>query len=330
MPNRIKNLLVWNERLDPAETVVSISVVPERFDSDTQVRGKLVGPRCPYSTTVEVAYPLRQNERGTTSIATRVIIPEASFWEPESPFLYQGTLELWEKGECCDKVSITHGLTQIKLDRDRLVINGRPFTIRGMTCQSASEEDARQWHQAGINTLLVPVMEEAERVEIPGNNHNVRAFVWRPTHPWALKQETKNLWDLGDRFGFLMLGWIRGYIDSEKGGEIAFSWGRHVSALGWVLRHDLSELKALYILGQEIGGIYHGAEVTQPLTEPPHETGYPPPYGISFLVCRESLLPSLGEIKVPKIVLVEESGIAAGKEKEILSQPGILGWIRTG
>src|SRR5579864_8804454 len=120
MTNRIHHIRVTDTRLDPAEAEVCIGVYPERLTSVTQVRGRLVGPRCPYATTVEVAYPLRELSReyestGTPRLILRVVIPEASFWDPESPFLYRGPVELWEGGQRCDLVQVTHGLRTLGL-----------------------------------------------------------------------------------------------------------------------------------------------------------------------------------------------------------------------
>src|SRR5262249_16773364 len=100
MANRIKHYRILVGPATPTDAWIGISVYPERLTSVTQVRGRLVGPRCPFATTVEVAYPTREQSReyettGTPKIMLRVIIPEPNLWEPETPFLYQGPLELF-------------------------------------------------------------------------------------------------------------------------------------------------------------------------------------------------------------------------------------------
>src|SRR5262245_11376218 len=97
--NRIYRLEVRDRLIDPNSPEVWISVTPERASPTTELRGRLMGPRCLYASTVEVAYPLRpfhDMPDGLEGLARRVIIPEASFWDPISPFLYQGPLELWD------------------------------------------------------------------------------------------------------------------------------------------------------------------------------------------------------------------------------------------
>src|SRR6266404_9073945 len=120
MPNRIKEMMVFQQRLDPAEAEIGISVYPEELTAGTEVRGRLMGPRCRYASTVEVAYPLREWKRAyekedVPHLWLRVIIPEPSFWDTQSPFLYEGPVELWHKKERCDQVLLSRGLRTVNL-----------------------------------------------------------------------------------------------------------------------------------------------------------------------------------------------------------------------
>src|SRR5438105_3893021 len=102
MANRIRDFHLRDQLDDPAEAEVWVGVIPEQITPATEVRGRLMGPRCHYASTVEVAYPLRlfvRRPEGLPGLAMRVVIPEASLWEPESPFLYLGPIELWEDGK---------------------------------------------------------------------------------------------------------------------------------------------------------------------------------------------------------------------------------------
>src|SRR5947209_11341595 len=119
MDNRIREVHIWDSRIEPVEAEVLLSVYPEHLRSSTQVRGRLNGPRCPYTTTVEVAYPLREHSRqyeseGEPRVLSRVLIPEPSLWDPQTPFLYEGPVELWQGGQMCQQVLIRHGLRRIQ------------------------------------------------------------------------------------------------------------------------------------------------------------------------------------------------------------------------
>jgi len=59
-----------------------------------EVRGRLMGPRCPGISTVEIAYHLRRVEPA----AYQVLIPEPTLWTPDRPYVYEGPVELLQDG----------------------------------------------------------------------------------------------------------------------------------------------------------------------------------------------------------------------------------------
>src|SRR5205809_747502 len=109
MANRILDAYVVTHHADSADAELRIQVCPESITPTTQVKGRLMGPRSPYSSTVEIAYPLRELAR-TEHILLRVLIPEPNFWEPKSPLLYEGPLELWQDGERVEQIWLRHGI----------------------------------------------------------------------------------------------------------------------------------------------------------------------------------------------------------------------------
>src|SRR5690349_5726458 len=115
MPNRVRHAEARDQALSPAQAEVHVLVTPEARTPATEVRGRLMGPSCPYSSTVEIAYALRPLPAEGEALVCRVIIPEPSLWEPESPFLYRGPVELWQDGACCDRVTLSHGLRNLSL-----------------------------------------------------------------------------------------------------------------------------------------------------------------------------------------------------------------------
>src|SRR5580704_9806910 len=101
-------------RLTQAEAEIRFLVSCAAPAVDFQVRGRLMGPRCPYAATVEVAYPLRELERENdsvlgTSILLRTVIPEPSMWDPQSPFLYSGPLGIWQGDALIEQQNIQIG-----------------------------------------------------------------------------------------------------------------------------------------------------------------------------------------------------------------------------
>jgi hypothetical protein len=296
MTNRIQRISVM-ERLDPVEADLWISVYPERLTSVTQVRGRLVGPRCPYATTVEVAYPLREHSReyestGTPHLTVRVVIPEASLWDPESPFLYQGPVELWQGGERCDQVQVSHGLRTLALGPQGLRCNGKVLAPRGAVRGACSEAEARSVHQAGVNTLLAPAGADA------------------------------TLWDLADRFGFLVLLRITSEAELKAELQRAGAFRTHACCLGWVVTPEavageLARVVADAVLPDGLGGALLGIELEQP-------PAAPLPEKVSFVVCPEPLVPEVANLRLPALVLHE------GPSEPPPAAPGVLGWIQNG
>ena len=113
MNNRIIEVRHQVRSLTPAQAEVWFTVVAEQVTPTTEVRGKIVGPRCPSHTTIEVAYPLQRiayPPEGTPALTVRAVIPDPSLWEPASPFTYRAFVELLQEGQRCDGKELDVGL----------------------------------------------------------------------------------------------------------------------------------------------------------------------------------------------------------------------------
>jgi hypothetical protein len=113
--NRIRGTSVEIRRLSPAEAEVWVTAELDTVTPETELRGRLVGPRCSGITTVEIPYRFnllqRRDAVSTNALTARVLIPEPNLWTEQTPFVYQGPLELWQDGERCDVVMLSVGLT---------------------------------------------------------------------------------------------------------------------------------------------------------------------------------------------------------------------------
>jgi hypothetical protein len=108
MSNRIREVALSQHRWDAAEAEIWITVQPEQPGAGLELRGRLVGPRCPGVRTIEVAYPLRPLPAAAApaGLAARVVIPEPVAWQPDHPCCYEGTVELWQHGQKCDQAPL--------------------------------------------------------------------------------------------------------------------------------------------------------------------------------------------------------------------------------
>jgi beta-galactosidase/beta-glucuronidase len=116
MLNRIHITRVDIRRLSVAEAEVCLTVEVERLTPETELRGKITGPRCPGVSTVEVAYALRPLSGSTAAsdkaLRAQVVIPEPNLWTEKTPFIYEARLELWQDGEPADRANLQVGLKQ--------------------------------------------------------------------------------------------------------------------------------------------------------------------------------------------------------------------------
>jgi hypothetical protein len=205
MENRIRSLSVRDRSLIAAQAEVWIVAEVEKKTPSTELRGRLMGPSCPYANTVEVAYALRPLPQPLANeVTSRVVIPEASLWDPESPFLYHGPIELWQDGHRCERIILSHGLRSIQLTKNGLYVNGRMLKLRGRFASSCSEDEARTMRKEGYNLLIVPIAED-----------------------------TLPIWERADRLGFFVLGWLKDV--SNQSSQHLTKIGQHTSCLGWLL-----------------------------------------------------------------------------------------------
>lgn len=102
MTNQIREVHHQVRSLTPAQAEVWFTVITEPPTFTAEVRGRVVGPRCPSRSTIEIAYPLQRvpyPPEGTAPLTVRVVIPDPSLWKPDAPFLYHAHVELWREGE---------------------------------------------------------------------------------------------------------------------------------------------------------------------------------------------------------------------------------------
>lgn len=296
--NRICRVEVRDRLIDPTAPEVWISVFSERQTATTEVHGRLHGPRCLYTSTIEVAYPLRpfpQVPEGLQGVSRRVIIPEASFWDPQSPFLYEGPIELWEDGQLRDQVTLSHGLKTLTLGPRGLRISSKEVAIRGLSCDSCSEEWALELRRVGYNTLLAD-----------------------------LTEQTDALCNIADRVGFLVLGRVA--ADSTAIAQ-ALALRRHPCLLGWLLDAALladERWKAdVEMLRRRSVGLPVGVEV-KGVDAPPLTVQ------VDFLVCGQALLSSLPHLPPKLIALIEttHNGHDDSGHEDDAPDTGILGTIQ--
>jgi hypothetical protein len=146
-----------------AEVWVAVTAGPEssRGRVVLELQGNLRGPRCRYSQTVEVAYPLRKVPTDNPcELVARVVIPEPCPWDVQSPFLYGGRVQLLADGHPGDSCQVGFGLRDLRIGPSGVRCNGRPVELRGETLRDGvAEVPWGELRRRGVNLLLVPAAE---------------------------------------------------------------------------------------------------------------------------------------------------------------------------
>jgi len=147
--------------LNPTEADVRFHVAVDRQDDRLGVQGRLVGPRCAYASTIEVAYPLGDAPPGEPNrLSTRTFIPEPNLWEPACPFLYEATFELFEDRSRIEVMPMTVGLRTIAISGRSFVLNGKKFEPKAIEAAHPTESALAQARQQ-FNTVVLPVSDDA-------------------------------------------------------------------------------------------------------------------------------------------------------------------------
>ncbi len=63
--------------------------------------------------------------------SVNLVLEGCRFWSPEDPFLYTVTVALADGGEAVDEYTLSAGVREIRVDGNRLLLNGKPLYLQG-------------------------------------------------------------------------------------------------------------------------------------------------------------------------------------------------------
>lgn len=198
-------LQIHDRRLSPTEAEIWISAGGGQ--PGDELRGRVVGPTCAYSSTIEVAYPFLPFPilpEGLPATSRRVVIPEPSMWSPTTPFLYRVIAELWRGGGALARGQARHGLRYVEHEPSGVKWNGRAFDLLAVVGAGYVAETLPRLRDRGVNTLILE----------PG---------------------TAGMWDLAERLGFAVVG--RGEVETPD----LMRWCASPACLGWMLKNANDE-----------------------------------------------------------------------------------------
>jgi hypothetical protein len=289
--NRLKWIEPYKHTVSTAEADIWFRVAVQRVTPGTEARGRVVGPRCLFAQTAEVAWPLgsvRHSEGEQAALIARTAIPDPGFWDPGNPLLYRVVVELWQDGHRCEALGFDLGFRTAEMGPGGVLVNRHPLPLRGMAYLPQSREEAEGRRLAGYNLVLAG----------KGQWH------------W---------WVRANPMGFLLLEKV---APSTLTPQYIGLLSGQPCFLGFLLDKELlsrspSETEGFLRPWQE-RGVFFGLELDGP--PPPSLPG-----GLSFLVCPESLLPALSTTPLTKLVIRQSPAGAGGPPAGAIQ--GVLGWI---
>lgn len=166
MSNRIVGQELIEVDVDPTQVHLYLRVEAEQWSPTTEVRAYLSGPINVLKPTEPGTFPFKalpnpeeDVDEGVNSF--EVLLDNPALWSPESPYRYEGQVELWEGGVRVDAVPLHYAVYMLGWDEDALFVNEEPLIPRLREVQSLDEVTARRLRKEGVNVVLLPATDTA-------------------------------------------------------------------------------------------------------------------------------------------------------------------------
>lgn len=133
-------------------------------------------------------FSLQGHDANISTTDSTFTVPNAAFWSPASPNLYQLRVELLRDGAVVDSYTLDIGIRTIAVDGDRLLLNGEPINLLGF----GRHED---FPVVGKGMLPALIVKDHQIMRWIGANS------YRTTHYPYSEQQIQ----LADQLGFLVI-----------------------------------------------------------------------------------------------------------------------------
>ncbi|WP_415380130.1 sugar-binding domain-containing protein [Halosimplex sp. TS25] len=279
----------WYTRVSGIWQSVTLEARPERFVEDVKVTPDLDDDTATVEVTVDDdASDQGEDGRGLDAAITvsrdggevaaatceigdgegtcTVSIPDADYWTPDDPALYDVTVELRDGDDAIDATETYFGMRSVSTDGDRIYLNGEPFYVRGALDQAyypdtlyrpfdddLFEYEVRTAKELGFNMLRKHIkpahpdfVEAADRLGI---------LVWEePANPTIYTERSKR--EVREQ--------LRGMIDRDYNSPSVVAWSLYNEE--WGIGLDQEDYS------MHDGRLWNDEEKQEYLTELFHET----------------------------------------------------------
>ncbi len=172
----------------PSEAIIELTVVTE-LPGRMHVKADLSGADVTTARFSLGGTGIQAETRASGDAAEIVLdVPDVTLWSPNSPHLYDLTVELIRRGTTYDRYTLPIGIREIKVEGNALLLNGQPVYLQGF----GRHED---FPVTGRGYLPAVIIKDYALMKWVGANS------FRTTHyPYS-----EQMMDLADRLGFLVI-----------------------------------------------------------------------------------------------------------------------------
>ncbi|MFN0020137.1 MAG: hypothetical protein ACKVP0_17900 [Pirellulaceae bacterium] len=158
--NLLDNLDVFYGELTPARATVYARLEGLENATGLSLSGFVRGPRCFYSTTLLSTYPLSDAGPGPSLVA-KALVPDPCYWSPETPNIYDVTVELRRGQDIIASEVRQIGFKPLGISGRFFTWEGKPWVMRGIKqVNSTIETDIFAWRDQGAVLVGVPSSDE--------------------------------------------------------------------------------------------------------------------------------------------------------------------------
>jgi hypothetical protein len=130
----LDNLDVFYGELTPARATVYARLEGLENTEGLLLTGSVRGPRCFYSKTLPATFRLQDAGPGPSLLA-KSLVPDPSYWSPETPHLYDVTVELRKGVDVIASEVRQIGLKPLGISGRLFTWEGKPWVLRGIHWQ---------------------------------------------------------------------------------------------------------------------------------------------------------------------------------------------------
>ncbi len=167
-----------------------------------------------------------------------VHLPGARPWSPEQPTLYQGTASVRPAAglpAAGDALAFSYGVVDVAVAGSRLVVNGRPFFVKGVNWHADDPRLGASLTEAAIQRdLALAKAAGANTVRLSHYPRHPAVYAWADAHGLFLIDEVPNYWMNASA----MAVQLEKGLSRQSVSQMVWDHGNHPSVFLWSLLNE--------------------------------------------------------------------------------------------